>query len=111
MSDGVLPAFLVLLEVRKPSGDVCVDLAEGRPLLTAVLYRHRYQGHVAERGLLVCRVVAAIADLGPGPRGGPVYHCGRRGRCRRRRRVAVAGAVQATRRRGSFLVQVMRTGA
>lgn len=115
MPDRILPSLLVLLEIRELGSDVGVDLAEGRPLLRAVLYRHGDQGDVAEgrfavrRGTTVGAVVRAGRDGGHGAIGGGR---GGRGGCRRRGRIAIGRAVKGTHGRRALVVQVMvrRTG-
>lgn len=77
--DRVLPAFLVLLEVGKPGGDVGVYLAQGRPFLSTVLNGHGDQSDVAKRRLLTGRVVVATVPIpGPGRSRGPICDRGRR---------------------------------
>lgn len=119
MSDGVLPALLVLFEVRKLGGDVSVDLAESRPLLRAVLDRHGDQGDVAEGRLAVGGdggggAAVRVARAGRGDscatiRGGR----GGRGGCGRRGRIAIGGAVKGAYGRRALVIQVMvrRTAA
>lgn len=108
MPDGVLPALLVLLEIRKLSGDVGIDLAEGRPLLRAMLNRHGDQGDVAEGRFAVGGGAAgAVVRAGRGGRHGAVrgsVGCGRCGRCRG---IAVSGAMKGAHRRRALVVQVM----
>lgn len=116
MPDRVLPSLLVLLEVRKLGGDVGVDLAEGRPFLRAVLYRHGDQGDVAVGrfavrggGAAVDAVVRAGRDGGRGTVGGGR---GGRGGCGRRGGIAIGRAVKGAHGRRALVVQVMvrRTG-
>lgn len=69
MPNGVLPALLVLLEVRELGRDVLVDLAQRGPLRRRVLNGHRDQSHVTVRrfrptpisivGIIIVVVVAA----------------------------------------------------
>lgn len=109
MPDRVLPSLLVLLEIRELGGDVGVDLAKGRPLLRAVLYRHGDQGDVAE-GRFAVRwgtagaVIRAGRDGGRGTIGGGR---GGRGGCRRRGGIAIGRAVKGTHGRRALVVQVM----
>lgn len=49
--DGVLPAALVLLKVRKPGHDGPVDVAQGESTLRGFLECHVDEGHVRVRGL------------------------------------------------------------
>lgn len=111
MPDRILPPLLVLLEIRELSGDVGVDLAEGRPLLRAVLYRHGDQGDVAEGrfavrsgGTTVGAVIRAGRDGGRGAVGGGR---GGRGGCGRRGGIAIGRAVKGTDGRRALVVQVM----
>lgn len=97
MPDRVLPSLLILLEIREFAGDVGVDLAEGRLLLRAVLYRHGDQSDVAEGrfavrsgGTAVGAVIRAGRDGGHGAVGGGR---GGRGGCGRRGGVAIGRAV------------------
>lgn len=116
MPDRILPSLLVLLEVRKLGGDVGVDLAEGRPLLRAVLYRHGDQGDVAVGrfavrggGAAVGTIVRAGRDGARGTVGGSR---GGRGGCGRRGGIAIGRAVKGAHGRRALVVQVMvrRTG-
>lgn len=111
MPDGVLPSLLVLLKVRKLGGDVSVDLAEGRPLLRAVLDRHGDQGDVAEGRLAVGGddggAAVRVARAGCGD--SRAIRCGRGGRggCGRRGRIAIGGAVKGAYGRRALVIQVM----
>jgi len=106
--DRILPSLLVLLEIRKLGGNVTVDLAESRPLLGAVLYRHGDEGDIAEGrfavrggGTAVGAVVRAGRDGGCGAVGGG------RGGCRRRGGIAIGRAVKGAHGRRALVVQVM----
>lgn len=116
MPDRILPSLLVLLKVRELGGDVGVDLAEGRPLLRAVLYRHGDQGDVAEGrfavrggGTAVGAVIRASRDGDRGTIGGGR---GGRGGCGRRGGIAIGRAVKGAHGRRALVVQMMvrRTG-
>lgn len=99
MPDGVLPSFLLLLEVRKPGGDVRVNFAQRCPFLGTILDRHRDQSDVTKRWFFVSSIVAVgTVGSGTGLRSGPIR--GRRRRRRRRRsgRVTVSGAMEYSRR-------------
>lgn len=112
--DRILPSLLILLEVRELGGDVGVDLAEGRPLLRALLYRHGDQGDVAEGRLavrgggaaVVGAVIRAGRDGGHGTVGGGRDRGGRGGRGRRGG-IAIGRAVKGAHRRRALVVQVM----
>lgn len=111
MPDRILPSLLVLLEIREFGGNVGVDLAEGRPFMRAVLYRHGDQGDVAEGwfavrsgGTTVGAVIRAGRDGGHGAVGGGR---GGRGGCGRRGGIAIGRAVKGTDGRRALVVQVM----
>lgn len=111
MPDRILPSLLILLEIREFGGDVSVDLAESRPFLRAVLYRHGDQGDVAEGrlavgggGITVGTVVRAGRDGGRGAVGGGR---GGRGGCGRRGGIAIGRAVKGAHGRRALVVQVM----
>lgn len=110
MPDGILPTLFVLLKVRKSGGNVCVYLAQSRPLLSAVLYSHCDQSDVTVGRLLAGRIVACIPISGHRRRRGTVRHCRRGGRRRRSRWIAVGRAVEGTGRRRSLLIEVMMSG-
>lgn len=63
MPDGVLPALLVLLKVRKLGRDELVDFTQRGAFGGRVLDRHRDQRHVAVRrlrGRISIRGIAAV---------------------------------------------------
>lgn len=124
MPDRILPALFVLLVVRKLDGDVSVDLAQGRPPLRAVLYRHGDQSDVAEGRLCVAAGVAgSVVDVAgvrcdgsgyggdgssrDGDDSGAVCGRGGCGGCGRRRRIAVGGVVKDAYRRQTLVFQMM----
>lgn len=111
MPDRVLPSLLVLLKVWKLGGDVGVDLAEGRPLMLAVLYRHGDEGDIAVGwfavrggGAAVDAIIRAGRDGGCGTVGGGY---GGRGGCGRRGGIAIGRAVKGAHGRRALVVQVM----
>ena len=62
MSNGVLPADVVLLVVLEVRGDELVDIGQRAHLARRPLDRHRYQRDVRERRLRV-GVVASVSGV------------------------------------------------
>ena len=63
VSDGVLPALLVVAVVREVLHDELVDLAQCHPFLGAAADRHHDQGVVGKRGLLVLLLFLCLLFL------------------------------------------------